>query len=54
MLRSSALSINKLLTFDMRNLNEAIFLRVTFLFFLLALSVPVTLTLPFKTIYASP
>ena len=41
------------IVFDMHNLDGALFLSVSFLFLLLALSVPVTLNLPFTTIYTS-
>ena len=37
----------------MHGLNEKLFLQISFLFFLLALLVPVTLILPFKTTYAT-
>ena len=51
--RSFALSINALLIFDMRDINEALFLKVGFLFLLLLELVPVTLIIPFTTVYAS-
>ena len=49
--RSSALSINELLIFDMRDQNGALFLKVSFF---LALLSPSTVILPFTSIYASP
>ena len=51
--RSSALFINVLLFFDMHDLNKALFLKISFLFLLLALLVPETIFLPFTTVYAS-
>ena len=45
--------MNALLIFDMHDMNGALFLKANFLIFLLALSVPVKLILPFTTIYAS-
>ena len=53
MARSSALSINVLLIFDMRDLNGLIFLNVSFLFLLLTGLVPSTFIIPLRTIYAS-
>ena len=51
--RFSALSKNVLLIFNMRGLNGALFLKVSFLFIMLASLVPLTLILPFTTIYTS-
>ena len=51
--RSSALSINMLLIFDVHDLNGALFLKISFLFHALTLLSPVTAILPFTTIYAS-
>ena len=50
---SSTLSINLQLIFDMHDLNGAIFLKISFLFFLLVLLVTLTLIYPVTTIYAS-
>ena len=52
-LRSPALSINVLLIFDMHDLNGALFLKINFLFLLLASLFPLTVILPFTTIYIS-
>ena len=51
--RSCGLSIDLLLIFDMHDLNGALFLKVSFLFLVLALLPPVTIILPFTTIYAT-
>ena len=48
------MSMNELLIFDMHDLNGELFLKVSFLFVLLALFVLATLILPFKTIYVLP
>ena len=53
MSRSSALSINVLLIFDMHDLNEALFLKVRFLFLFLALLSPSTVIALFTMIHAS-
>ena len=53
MSRCSALSMNVLLIFDMCDVKEALFLKVSFSFLLIASLVPLTLTLPFTTISAS-
>ena len=53
MSRSSALSKNVLLIFDMHDLNGKLFLKVSFLFLLLASLLPLTLIPPFTTIYES-
>ena len=45
--RSSSLSVNVLLIFDIHELN-GVFLKLSFLFLLLALSVSVALILPFQ------
>ena len=45
--------MNVLLIFDMHDLNGALLFTVSYLFFLLALLVPVTLILAFTTIYTS-
>ena len=50
---SSALSMSMLLLLDMHDLNEVLFLKVRFLFLLLASSVPSTVIVPFTTIYVS-
>ena len=52
-LRSPALSINVLLIFDMHDLNGALFLKINFLFLLLASLFPLTVILPFTTKYTS-
>ena len=46
-------STNVLLIFDIHDLNGALFLKISFLFLLLAWCVPVTVILPFTTIYTS-
>ena len=51
--RSSALCINVLLIFYMYDLNGALCLEINFLFLLLASLSPLTVIVPFKTIYAS-
>ena len=51
--RSSALSMNVLLIFDMYDLNGILFLKTNFMFLLIPLSVPETVIFPFKTIYLS-
>ena len=51
--RSFAFSMNVLLIFVMHDLNGALFLKISFSFLLLALSVPVTAITPFTTIYTS-
>ena len=51
--RSSALSTNVLLIFDIHDLNGTLFLKMSFLFILLASLVPLTLMLPYTTTYAS-
>ena len=51
--RSSALSLNVLLIFDIHELNGALFLKVSFLSTLLTRLLPATLILLFTTIHAS-
>ena len=53
MARSSALSINVLSIFDLRDLNGLIFLNVSFLFLPLTGLVPSTVIIPLRKIYAS-
>ena len=53
MSRSSAMSIIALLIFDMHYQNGALFLKVSFLFLLLALAVPSTAISAFTTIHVS-
>ena len=48
--RSSALSVNVLLIFDMHDLNVAILLKVRFSFLLLASLEPPTITVTFRAI----
>ena len=52
MSKSSALSINLLLIFEMQLINGALFLKANFLSYA-ALFVSVTLVVPLTTIYAS-
>ena len=52
MSRSSVLPINVLLIFDMHDLNDALFLKVSFCF-LLVFIMPTALTLPLTTISTS-
>ena len=49
--RSSALSTNVLLIFDMHDLDKALFLKISFLFLVLASLSPLKLILPFKAAY---
>ena len=51
--RSSVLSTNVLLTFNINDLNGALFLKASYLFLLLLTVASVTLFDPFITIYAS-
>ena len=51
--RSSALSINVSLIFDMHDLKGALFVKVSFLFLFSALLSPSTVIIPLTTIYAS-
>ena len=53
MSKSSALSINTLLTFDMQLKNGALLLNAKDLFFLSLLFAPSTVVVPLTTIYAT-